>query len=119
MTAPPSSRCGSTRGPWAAANQLADFTAAGARLGQALAALNAAGGAAATLGLPLRFHSTRGGILGIRDRRLDVSYLARPLGRTPAPLTLDGGWHDLALDAPVRPPTASELRLACRTADSR
>ena len=99
----------------AAANQLADFTpAAGARLGQALATLNAAGGAAATLGLPLRFHSTRGGILGIRDRRLDVSYLARPLGRTPAPLTLDGGWQDLALDAPVRPPTASKLRLAGR-----
>jgi hypothetical protein len=98
-----------------AGDQLADFTpAAAARLGSALAALNAAGGEVATLGLPLRFRSARGGTLGIRDRRLDVSYRARPLGPDPAPLALDGGWQDLALDAPTRRPTASELRLAGR-----
>jgi hypothetical protein len=98
-----------------AADQLADFTpAAGRRLSQALAALNAAGGGAPTLSLPLRFHSARAGTLGVRDRELDVRYLAHPLGTDAVPVSLDGGWQDVVLDAPTRPPASSALRLTAR-----
>jgi hypothetical protein len=97
-----------------AGDQLADFTPAAAqRLSAALESLNAGGGSA-TLSLPLRFQASTAGTLQIRDRSLAVRYVAHPAGTPPVELSLDGGWADLVLDAPVRPPSRSTLRLRAR-----
>lgn len=98
-----------------AADQFADFTpAASGRLSSALEASNSAGGSTPTLGLPLRFHSERGGTLGVKARDLEVSYLAHPLGAEKIAVALDGGWRPLVLSAPERVPAASSLALTAK-----
>lgn len=92
--------------------QVADFTpAAGRRLTQVLAGASAD---TPTLGLPLRFYAKTAGTLLVRDQVLAARYVTRPAAAAPAPLTLDGGWVDLPLDAPARRPSATTLAVRAR-----
>ena len=92
--------------------QLADFTpAAGRRLAQVLADTSAG---TPTLALPLRFSAKTAGTLLVLDQVLTARYVAHPAAAAPTPLTLDGGWVDLPLDAPARRPSATTLALRAR-----
>ncbi|WP_261565106.1 hypothetical protein [Frankia gtarii] len=97
-----------------AGRQLADFTpAAGRRLNQALTVPPGAT-PAATLALPLRLRSASAGAMRLGEQILHARYVVHPAAGAPMPLTFDGDWVDLPLDAPPLRPSVSTLTLSAR-----